>query len=264
MALGARNIGEGDLYASLGSSMWIAVASARPLLDDAAKPYVFTHVVPGMFTSAVSIFSGGTSLRWVRDHLCRDVAARAATEGVDPYERLMQLAAESPVGAKNLLFNPSLAGGSSLEPSPHLRGAFAGLDLGHTQADVVRATLEGIALNLRLALDELRRLGRVADQMVVVGGASRSPLWRQIFADALEIDVVKTNVGQDAGSLGAAAVAAVACGLWPDFTPIQRAHQVQSVERPQADHVRVYRRLLPVFDQLRSSLARAGDTLASP
>ncbi len=263
MALGARNIGEGDLYASLGSSMWIAVTSAHPLLDDAAKPYVFTHVVPGMFASAVSIFSGGTSLRWVRDHLCRDVAAQAAAEGVDPYERLMQMAARSPVGANRLLFNPSLAGGSSLEPTPHLRGAFAGLDLGHTQADVVRATLEGIGLNLRLTLDELRRLSPVAGQMVVVGGASRSPVWRQIFADTLEIDIVKTNVGQDAGSLGAAAVAAVGCGLWPDFTPVQRAHQVESVARPDPEQVRVYRRLLPVFRQLRQHLGEIGDSLAA-
>jgi xylulokinase len=263
MALGARNIGEGNVYASLGSSMWIAVSSARPLLDEAAKPYVFTHVVPGMFTSAVSIFSGGTSLRWVRDQLCRDATAWADAHGADSYERLMQLAAESPVGAKNLLFNPSLAGGSSLEPSPHLRGAFVGLDLGHTQADVVRATLEGIGLNLRLALDELRRLGPVAEQMVVVGGASRSPLWRQIFADTLEIDIVKTNVGQDAGSLGAAAVAAVACGLWPDFSPIHQAHHVESTAHPEPTHVNIYRQRLPIYRQLRTDLARAGDALAA-
>ena len=261
MALGARNVCEGRVYASLGSSMWIAVSSGRPLLDDAAKPYVFAHVVPGLFASAVSIFSGGTSLRWVRDQLCRDVAAQAASDGVDPYERMTALAEQSPVGAKNLLFNPSLAGGSALEPSPHLRGAFLGLDLGHTQADVIRAALEGIALNLRLALDELRRLGPVGREMIVVGGGSRSPLWRQIFADALEIDVVQSNVGQDAGALGAAAVAAVACGLWPDFTPIDGCHQVESVARPQAAHVAVYRRLLPIFHQARVDLARLGEAM---
>lgn len=263
MALGARNTGEGTIYASLGSSMWIAVSSARPLLDDAVKPYVFTHVVPGMFTSAVAIFSGGTSLRWVRDQLCRDLAARAEAEGVDPYERMTALAAESPVGAKNLLFNPSLAGGSSLEPSPHLRGAYIGLDLGHTQADVIRAALEGIALNLRVALDELRRLGRVGPAMIAVGGASRSPLWRQILADALEIDIVKTNVGQDAGSLGAAAVAAVACGLWPDFRRIEQVHRVEAVSHPEPVNVQVYRRLLPVFRQVRADLARAGEAIFS-
>jgi xylulokinase len=262
MALGARNTGEASVYASLGSSMWIAVSSARPLLDDAVKPYVFTHVIPGMFTSAVAIFSGGTSLRWVRDHLCPDVASRAAAEGVDPYEWMIALAEQSPPGAGNLLFNPSLAGGSSLDPTVQLRGAFLGLDLGHTQADVIRAALEGIALNLRLAMDELRRLSPVAREMVVVGGASRSRLWRQIFADALEIDIVKTNVGQDAGSLGAAAVAAVGCGLWPDFTPIEQVHRIESVSRPDPANVAVYRRLLPVFRQARDDLGRLGRLLA--
>ena len=262
MALGARNVDEGSVYASLGSSMWIAVSSRRPLLDDVAKPYVFTHVVPGMFTSAVAIFSGGTSLRWVRDQLCRDLVAQAETDGSDSYERMTAMAEQSPIGARRLLFNPSMAGGSSLEPSPHLRGAFVGLDLGHTRADVIRATLEGIAMNLRLALDELRRLAKVADEMVVVGGASRSPLWRQIFADVFEIDILKTNVGQDAGSLGAAAVAAVACGLWRDFSRIHQVHQIESVSHPQPENVQAYRRLLPVFGQVRAELGRVGEAMA--
>jgi xylulokinase len=215
-----------------------------------------------MFTSAVAIFSGGTSLRWVRDHLCANLAERARIEGRDPYDMMTALAETSPVGSRKLLFNPSLAGGSSLEPSANIRGAFLGLDLGHNQADVVRATLEGIALNLRLALDELRRLGGVSREMVVVGGGSRSPLWRQIFADAMEIDVVKTNVGQEAGSLGAAAVAAVAGGLWDDFRRIDEVHQIESVDRPDPERVRVYGELLPVFQQARVDQARLGDRLA--
>jgi xylulokinase len=216
-----------------------------------------------MFTSAVAIFSGGTSLRWVRDQLCRDVTDRAEAEGADPYERMTALAEQSPIGARKLLFNPSMAGGSSLEPSPHLRGAFVGLDLGHTRADVIRATLEGIAMNLRLALDELRRLAKVADEMIVLGGASRSPLWRQILADAFEIDILKTNVGQDAGSLGAAAIAAVACGLWRDFSRIHQVHRIESVSHPEPNNVQVYRRLLPVFGQLRAELGRIGEVMVS-
>jgi xylulokinase len=263
MALGARNIAEGRIYASLGSSMWIAASSRQPLLDDTAKPYVFTHVIPGMFTSAVAIFSGGTSLRWVRDHLCANLTAQALAGNCDPYELMTALAEQSPAGAKKLLFNPSLAGGSSLEPSANIRGAFLGLDLGHTQADVIRAVLEGIALNLRLALDELRRLGDVGTEMVVVGGASRSPLWRQILADALEINIVKTNIGQEAGSLGAAAVAAVGCGLWKDFGRIDELHQLEAVACPRPDGVRVYRQLLPAFNQARLDQARLGDQLAA-
>ncbi len=263
MALGARNIAEGRTYASLGSSMWIAVSSKRPLLDDKIKPYVFAHVIPGMFASAVAIFSGGSSLRWVRDQFCGNLIAQAHAENCDPYELMTALAARSPVGAKKLLFNPSLAGGSSLEPSANIRGAFLGLDLGHVQADVVRAVLEGIALNLRLALDELRKLGDIGTEMVVVGGGSRSALWRQILADALEIDIVKTNVGQEAGSLGAAAVAAVACGLWSDYHRVDEIHQVEAVSRPNPTNARTYRELLPVFQQARLDQGRLGDRLAS-
>lgn len=262
MALGARNLDEGSVYASLGSSMWIAVTSSQPILDDAIKPYVFTHVIPGMFASAVAIFSGGSALRWVRDQVCKDLANRAAEDGLDAYDLMTALAGQAPPGAGNLLFNPSLAGGSSLDPSPQLRGAFLGLDLGHTQSHLIRAAMEGIALNLRLALDELRRLSPVAREMVVVGGASRSALWRQIFADAFEMDILKTDVGQDAGSLGAAAVAAVGCGLWPDFRTILRAHRVESVSRSDPGGAAVYRGLLPVFRQARNDLSRMGWELA--
>jgi len=262
MALGAKNIAEGRTYASLGSSLWIAVSSSRPLLDDRAKPYVFTHVIPGMFTSAVGMFSAGTSLRWVRDYWCANMVERARLQGCDPYDLMTALAEQSPLGAKRLLFNPHLAGGSSLEPSPNVRGALIGLDLGHTQADVIRAALEGIALNARLMLDELRRLGNLGGELVLVGGGSRSPLWRQILADALEIDVVKTNVGQEAGSLGAAAVAAVACGLWSDFGRIDQVHQVEAVARPNAQNAHAYRRMLPIFRQAVLDQSRLGDLLA--
>jgi xylulokinase len=261
MALGARNVAEGSVYTSLGSSAWIAVSSADPLLDDRARPYVFAHVVPGMFTSATAIFSAGTSFRWIRDQFCPDLAAVAAAEGIDPYERMTALAAESPAGARGLLFNPSLAGGSSLDASPHIRGALLGLTLGHTRADVLRAVMEGIALNLRLALDELRKLCRVRGEMVAVGGISRSPLWRQILADALAIRIVKTNVGQEAGSLGAAAVAAVAAGLWKDFARVEQAHHVEAISAPTPDAA-IYEKLLPAFRQAAGDQARLGEALA--
>jgi xylulokinase len=263
MALGARNTAPGRVYASLGSSMWIAVSSPEPLLEDHVRPYVFTHVMPGMFTSAVAIFSGGTSLRWVRDCLCANLIEQAKAEDRDIYDLMTELAGQSPIGSNRLLFNPSLAGGSSLEPSANIRGALLGLQLGHAQADVIRSVLEGIALNLRIALDELRQLGSVGNEMVVVGGASRSSLWRQIFADAFEIDILKTNVGQEAGSLGAAALAAVGCGLWNDFSMIDQIHQLQATAQPDAAGAAIYRKLLPLFARARDDQARLGDQLAS-
>ncbi len=101
MALGAKNIAAGRTYASLGSSMWIAVSSGQPLLDDASKPYVFTHVIPGMFTSAIGMFSAGTSLRWVRDQLCVNLSVKARLDDRDPYDLMTELAERSPPGARS-------------------------------------------------------------------------------------------------------------------------------------------------------------------
>jgi xylulokinase len=258
MALGARNTEEGRVYTSLGSSSWIAVSSAKPVLDAKVKPYVFTHVIPGLFTSAVSIFAGGSSFRWIRDAL---FASEKAPDGRDAYDVMNELAATSPVGANKLLFNPSLAGGSSQEPSPRIRGAWSGIDLRHTRADLVRAGMEGIALNLGAVLEVLRRFVPLAPEMLMVGGGSRSALWRQIFADVSRMDCVKTNVDQDAASLGAAAVAAVGAGLWKGFGKVDEAHQVQGIQKPLPRNVETYRRLMPAFDMLRRHQAELGDLL---
>jgi len=262
MAAGARNIRENRIYTSLGTSAWIAVSMNRPLLGDRVKPFVFAHVVPGMFTSAVSIFSAGGSLKWVRDNLWPDLANAVESDNADAYSRMESAALQSPVGAKLLLFNPSLCGGSTIHPSPNIRGAYIGIDLAHTKADLARSAMEGIAMDLRLALDEFRRLGVHWEEMLLVGGGSRNALWRQIFADVYNTNVVKTSVDQDAASLGAAAVAAVGAGLWKDFSRIDDRHHVEEVTKPLPENVARYEKLLPVFRSAGESLAKIGDMLA--
>jgi xylulokinase len=257
MALGARNTEDGRVYTSLGSSSWIAVSSRTPVLDVEAHPYVFAHVVPELFTSAVSIFSGGNSFRWVKDMLLG--ADFKSTR--DVYEILTELAANSPVGANRILFNPSLAGGGMQEPSPNIRGGFSGIDLRHTRADLVRSAMEGIALNLGAVLEVLRKFVPLSNEMLMVGGGSKSKLWRQIFADVYRMECVKTNVDQEAATLGAAAVAAVGAGIWKDFRNVDSAHRVESVERPIQENVDVYRKLMPAFECMRRNEAALGDLL---
>jgi len=261
MALGARNIEEGRVYTSLGSSAWIAVSSTKPVLDPATRPFVFTHVIPEMFTSAVSVFSAGSSLNWVLDNLFSDLRREARETGRDVYELFNELAAKAPAGAHKLIFNPSLAGGTSQDPSVHIRGAYTGIDLGHTPADLARSCMEGIAINLGLVLDILRGYTKLSDEMMLVGGGSRSRLWRQIFADVYRMKIVRTNIGQEAGSLGAAAVGAVGCGLWDDFSRIDAVHTLQEVVKPIQENVEVYKKLKPAFEHVRKCQAEIGDML---
>jgi xylulokinase len=261
MALGARAYKEGRAYNALGSSSWIAVSSHKPLLSLKARPYVFTHVVPGMFTSAVAIFSAGSSFRWLRDTVCQDLMDKSQIQNCSVYDLMTDLAATSPVGSRNLLFNPSLAGGTSLDASPNIRGAFMGLDLAHTQSDMIRAVMEGIAMGLRVTLDELRTLVQLGDEMVVVGGGSQSSLWRQIYADMYDMKIIKTNIDQQAAALGAAGVAAVGTGLWPDFERIDQIHEIQDCTEPVAANTAFYEQLHPVFCQAAAYQAELGDML---
>ncbi len=262
MALGARNTRDGRVYNAQGSSSWIAVTSKKTLIDDRVRPYVFTHVLPGLFTSAVSTFSAGTSFRWVRDHLCLDLKERALAEKVDIYELMTAEAATAPVGAHGLLFNPNMAGGTSMSPSMNIRGAFLGLDLSHTRADLIRAAMEGIALELRIALAALRKMANISDEMLVVGGGSRSRVWRQIYADVYNTQIVKTNIDQQAAALGAAACAAVGTGLWDSFEYVDEIHQVEDITQPIAANTMIYEKLLPAFWQAEQCLSELGDQIA--
>jgi len=261
MALGARAFREGRVYNNLGSSAWIAVSSSSPLLDERCRPYVFAHVVPGMFASALAITAAGSSFRWVRDVLAPDLVARAQREQRDAYDLIAEEAGRSEPGARGVLFNPSLGGGMPMDRSPHIRGAFLGLDLGHTRADLFRAAMEGVALGLRLCLDELRRLCPVEGELLLVGGGSRSALWRQILADAYRLRVIKSSVDQQAAALGAAALAAVGTGLWDGFDRIDALHQVESATDPVPEAAALLDRLIPSFHKAADDQADLQDLL---
>ena len=244
MALGAGAWREGRAYCSLGSSAWIAVSSTNPLLDVASRPYVFDHVVPGQYASALAIFSAGTAHTWCRDVLCG---------GMD-YAAMDAEAEKAGRGAHDLYFNPSLAGGSSLDPTPALRGAFANLDLRHVRGDVIRAVMEGVAFGLRRALDELARLAPVADPLTLVGGGANSPVWRHIYADVFGRRVARAAAGQQAAALGAALVAGVGAGVWPDFSILDSISHVDVEAAPDgeaaADYASRYVRWRVLADKL--------------
>ncbi len=258
MALGARAFKNGRSYASLGSSAWIAVSDEKPILDVGFFPYVFAHVVPGQFASAAAIFSAGTTLKWIKDVCCADLVAECEKSGENVYAKIISLAKDSPIGAKGLLLNPTFAGGSCLEPSAKMRGGLFNLDLSHSRADIVRAALEGVAMNLRKALDALETISKIEEPIVLVGGGAISPVWRQIYADAWRKTVEKTNIDQDAASLGAAALAAVGTGIWDSFDRIDALHQTQDLVKPK--NPEAYEKILPNFLKTAEMLTELANT----
>ena len=262
MALGARTFREGDIFSSMGSSSWLTVSSAVPLLDARVRSYAFAHVVPGMFISATSIFSSGTTIDWVRDTLFGDVVEEANRSGAEVHALLDGLAAQSPRGANGLLFVPTLGGGTSLEGGPSVRGALIGLDLLHARADILRAAFEGVALALRAALDELRRMTAVGGEIIMVGGGARSAFRRQIIADVFDMTVLKSGIDQQAAALGAAALAFVGTGLWKDFEPVLALHAAEHRVSPTPQAKDLYGVALKAFKAAAASQSELAGLLA--
>lgn len=262
MALGAKGIENGRAYLSLGSSSWIAVTGERPLLDLEVKPFIFAHCIDGMFASATSIFAAGSCIRWLRDTLCFDLlSAERAGEIADAYIAMNELADSAPVGANELVFNPSLAGGAMIEESQHIVGCFAGLRLSHTRADMIRAAMEGVTYNLYYAYTLLTRMQGDIGELLLTGGGSKSPFWRQMFSDVFGIPIYKTNVDQSAASLGAAALCAYGLGYWKDYACIDALHTVESVETPNVANTAAYRKQYALSRLVAHEMAGLGEAI---
>jgi len=253
MALGAVGAGEGGCYLSLGSSSWIAANSSKPVLHPVQKPYVFAHIEPGMFTSAFSIFSGGSSLKWVCEQVLRDLPKERV------YDEVNKIAASVSIGSGGVLFNPSLAGGTSQDKSPHIRGAFLNLSLGTTRGEMIRATMEGIALNLKMSLLNLKEHVVLSDEMLFCGGGSKSPFWMQMFADIFDMTTLKTNIDQDAASFGAAAIAFTALKIWEDYSSVPGKHKIEKKTTPIVDNVCAYSKIFPRFVHINKMMSELGD-----
>ena len=262
MALGAKGIKAGRTYTSIGSSSWIAVIDKEPILDLKYLPFVFEHCVEGLYTSATSIFSAGNSYRWVRDQIFPDlVEAEKRGRIEDAYNQMNEMAEKSPIGANGLIFNPSFAGGAMIEESPDICGGYIGLNLGHTRNDLVRAAMEGITYNLYYALTILKQYQPDINEMLLVGGCSKSRYWRQMFADVFDMKMIKTVIDQDAASLGAAALVAYGLGYWDSYDRIDEIHVIESVELPDRKKVNEYKKFYDLHRQFAHYMSIMGTSI---
>ncbi len=262
-AAGAGVVSAGSAYNYVGSSSWIALASAQPILDPQQRTFTFAHIVPGMFMPTGTMQAAGASYQWVRDQLCPLEVVAAQALGWSPYELMNAEAERSPLGANGLLFLPYLLGERSPRWNPRARGAFVGLTVRHARADLLRAVLEGVSMNLRVILDALREQGAQIEAMRLIGGGARGRLWAQIMADVYGIPVERLAVLEEATSMGAAMAGGIGVGLYPDFEAMaERMNRVVETIEPQPEAKSAYEALYSIFEQTYWALVPVYDRLA--
>ena len=169
------------------------------------------HAVEGRWGAVRSLGGVGTSLEWLLDNVWG--GGDAEGKRGDLYDSINQGAARSSPGANGLFFLPPTGGHASSIGTG--RGGFVGLSLSHSRNDLARAVMEGVAFELRWALEEIQQAGVRVAEFKMVGGAAESPLWPQIVADVTGVPVALPTVKQAAGR-GAAILAGVGAGLFSD------------------------------------------------
>ncbi|MEX2402119.1 MAG: xylulokinase [Rhodothermales bacterium] len=253
-AVGVGAVTEGVAALTLGTSGVVFASTGEPFLDPEGRLHAFCHAVPGTWHLMGVMLSAAGSLRWYRDTLAPDVE----------YQALLEPAAGVAPGSEGLIFLPYLTGERTPHADPTARGAFVGLTVRHTQPHMTRAVLEGVAFGLKDSFEIMRSAGvRSFDQVRVSGGGARSPLWRSILANVLETNLVTVNTTEGA-AFGAALLAAVGAGRWPDVPSacreVVRITGETPVDRAEADrYASAYRLYGDLYPALRETFAAMAD-----
>ena len=253
-AIGNGIVKSGVASITLGTSGVVFVQSDDVHIDPAGRVNTFCHAVPGCWHVMGCTQGAGLSFKWLRDTILPELAASLAAEGKIVNKALDEIAAEVPAGSRGLIFMPYLMGERSPHPDPDARGVFFGLSSMHTRAEMIRATLEGVAYSLYDNGCAVESMGIPMSDICISGGGANSRLWTQIIADTYGRPVSKTN-SAESGALGVAILAGCAAGIYSSV-PQACADIVRrtSVTEPDADKTPVYRRYYDLYVGLYESL----------
>ena len=259
--VGVGCIRPGTAYNYLGSSSWIALTVERPIVDPQMRTMNWAHCVPGYLHPSGTMQAAGASYQWLKNVVCTSESRDAAAEAADVYELINEQIATSPPGAGGVLFLPYMLGERTPRWNPKAKGAFIGLSLATRRADMLRAVMEGVTMNLGIIVDIFRQQVPI-DAVTVIGGGAKGAVWRQMMADIYGCRIEKLNVLEEATSMGAAVIGGVAVGMFPGFDVIERFIRVDDVVYPNPANQAVYRRLMPIFEKCYHALVDVYEDLA--
>ena len=205
-AVGTGTVGNGQCNISLGTSGTIFISSKEFGVDQNNALHSFCHA-DGSYHLMGCMLSAASCNKWWSEEILgtKDYGAEQA-----PIKEL---------GENHVYFLPYLMGERSPHNNPDARGVFFGMTMDTTRADMTQAVFEGVAFGLRDSLEVARSLGIQIERTKICGGGAKSPLWKKMIANImnLKVDVLEVEEGP---SLGGAMLAAVGCGAYPDVETI--------------------------------------------
>ena len=199
-AVGTGTVGDGACNISLGTSGTIFISSEKFGVDEHNALHSFAHA-DGHYHLMGCMLSAASCNKWWMDEILRTRDYSGEQKDIEVKE----------LGKNHVFFLPYLMGERSPHNDPNVRGTFIGMSMDTTREELTQAVLEGVVFGLRDSFEVAKSLGIQIDRTKICGGGAKSPLWRQMVADILNIrvDIPESEEGP---AMGGAMLAAVACG----------------------------------------------------
>ncbi len=207
-AVGTGTVGDGSCNISLGTSGTVFISQKSFSVDKNNALHSFAHA-DGSYHLMGCMLSAASCNKWWMEEIMH----------TSEFAKEQEAITDDMLGNNRVYFLPYLMGERSPHNDANARGAFIGMSLATSRADMYQAVLEGVAFAIRDSFEVAKSLGLKIDSSKICGGGAKSPLWRKIIANVLNIrlDILESEEGP---GYGGAILAAVACG---EFATVQEA-----------------------------------------
>ena len=202
-AIGTGTVGAGKCNLSLGTSGTLFITSDKFGVDPHNALHSFDHADGAYHLMGCMLSAASCNNWWMKDILHTD----------DFADEQKPLDEEGRLGENHVYFLPYLMGERSPHNDPSARASFIGMSMDTSRADMLQAVFEGVAYGLRDSLEVARSLGVAPERTTICGGGAKSPLWRKIVANIMNMKVDTVEV-EEGPAYGGAILAAVADGCF--------------------------------------------------
>lgn len=209
-------------------------------------------ILPGKHLVEGGQSSTGSILNWYVENFLGSMGNQIPRDML--FSRLSKEAEQLPPGSEGLVVLDHWQGNRTPWTDPTSRGVISGLSLSHTPAHIYRAIMEGVAYGTAVVLQTMEKAGISITEIIACGGATNSPLWMQIHADATGRPMVLTEEAQ-AVSLGAGILAAVAAGMYKSIEEAAlRMVKVRETVLPARERTDAYRHIIERYVRIYEAL----------
>ncbi len=247
-AVGTGTVGDNRCNISLGTSGTIFMSSNKFGVDSNNALHSFDHA-DGHFHLMGCMLSAASCNKWWMDEILKTKDYADEQKGIEK------------LGENHVFFPPYLMGERSPWNNPNARATFTGITMDTTREDMTQAVLEGVAFATRDMYEVAKSIGITPERTMICGGGAKSPLWRKMIANILNIKV-DVPACEEGPGMGGAMLAMVACG---EYSSVEEAAsaivKVSKTEEPDPELVAKYEARYQQFKNIYPALADTFDKI---